>query len=318
VVLVFPAVYAEPRPVCTVADSRVTEASGLVASDLEPGILFTHNDSGDSARFFALDTHCRARGTYELSGVRARDWEDLARGPGHVLWLGDIGDNSARRTSITVHRVAEPLAADGVVKVASTSYALRYPDGPHNAETLLVDPLDGRLYVITKNPSGKDLLYAAPLPLRASGVTTLTRLDAVTVPGFLPLTTAGDISPDGSRLVFRTYGSAWELVLPPLVAGSPRLAGVFAHGLGTPVRVGSDGQGEAIAYSADGRSLYTLAEGKHSPLNVLAPAAAVVPSPRPVARPQAASRLPWVVGAGVTALLVLLLLGRRAASARES
>ncbi|MCU1594466.1 MAG: hypothetical protein JWO12_1858 [Frankiales bacterium] len=303
-----PAGYAEPRVVCTVADARITEASGLVASDLQPGVLFTHNDSGDSARFFALDTDCRDRGTFQLRGVRARDWEDIARGPGHVLWLGDIGDNSARRTSIRVHRVAEPRATSGTVTVSSSGFELRYPDGPHDAETLLADPLDGRLYLITKNRDGHDRLYAAPLPLSASAVNTMTALDAVTVPGFLPLTTAGDISPDGFRLVLRTYTNAWELPLPPLVAGRPRLAGAFARGLGTPVTVDATRQGESIAYSSDGRSLYTLPEGKEPPLTVLSPTTVASPAPR---RVRNRSATPYLL-VGVLALLAVLVLSRRA------
>src|SRR4051794_20300739 len=91
-----PAVTAAPATLCHLQDSRITESSGLAVG---PGVLWTHNDSGDSARFFALDRRCRTLATYTLPGVQATDWEDMARGGGY-LWLGDIGDNSATRSTI--------------------------------------------------------------------------------------------------------------------------------------------------------------------------------------------------------------------------
>ena len=88
--------YADGTLLFRFQDSRITESSGLVAGS-RSDLLFTHNDSGDVARFFAVDRTGRTRATYRLRGVQARDWEDIARGPGGTLWLGDIGDNSASR-----------------------------------------------------------------------------------------------------------------------------------------------------------------------------------------------------------------------------
>ena len=128
------------------ADPRIQESSGLVAAST-PGIVFTHNDSGDEARFFAVATRGATLTTYVLPDVQARDWEDIARGPDEhgrsSLWLGDIGDNDAKRDNgLLVHRVAEPVPGEAaeVVTEPPTSFRLRYEDGPGDAETLLVHP----------------------------------------------------------------------------------------------------------------------------------------------------------------------------------
>jgi hypothetical protein len=247
-----------------------------VASSLQPDVLFTHNDSGDSARFFAIDDRtCRTLTTYDLRGTTATDWEDIARGPGAVLWLGDIGDNAHDRPTISVHRVVEPRTSSGTVDLTATTFTFTYPDGPHDAETLLADPRDGRLYVITKSLTGADeALYAAPLPT-ASG--RLTKLADVTIPlttrlASLPdlavqrAITGGDISPDGTRLVIRTYLDAFVATIP---AGG--MAHVFDHGPGTRVELPSDPQGEGICWSIDGTRLFTTSEGKGSAVHVVTP-----------------------------------------------
>jgi hypothetical protein len=123
-------------------------------------VLWTVNDSGDAARIYGVGPNGRTRGGLRVAGLKPRDWEALAAaedGAGRpVLWVGDIGDNqSARERGILVHRVVEPEELrDDVVR--PTSYRLVYPDGPHDAETLLVDPRTGRLSVVTK-----DLIAAA-------------------------------------------------------------------------------------------------------------------------------------------------------------
>lgn len=294
--------------VCHLTDDRITEASGLVASDQQDDVLFTHNDSGDRARFFAIGTDCATRATYDLPGVTATDWEDIARGPGPggrtVLWLGDIGDNAADRGAIVVQRVDEPVvpapsASPPTIDVASTSFVLRYPDGAHDAEALLADPHDGRLYVVTKTYDGRCAVYAAPVPLTSGA--TLTKVAALRIPPSVGGTslaslagdvavTGGDIAPDGSRVVLRTYASAFEAAIPPGAAG-PRLRAAYATGRpGTVIAIPAEEQGEAVAYARDGRSLWLTSEKVHPPLDQVelptsTPSRPPSPSRSPSARP---------------------------------
>src|SRR5262245_44525722 len=93
-----------------VADPRIVEASGIATSIVHPAVMYVHNDSGDSARFFALDGHTgRTVATYTVPGATNIDWEDIAvardrRGVPSV-WLADIGDNDANRTEVRIYRV---------------------------------------------------------------------------------------------------------------------------------------------------------------------------------------------------------------------
>jgi hypothetical protein len=66
----------------TIQNSSINEASGIAASRMNPNVLWTHNDSGDSARVFAMTAAGTNLGTYSISGASATDWEDIAVGPG--------------------------------------------------------------------------------------------------------------------------------------------------------------------------------------------------------------------------------------------
>ncbi len=197
------------EPVFAFGDPEVVESSGLVAQD---GLVLTTNDSGDRGRVFAVDP-----ATGETVGVTTwseapRDVEALAPGgPGRV-WVGDIGDNDASRDTVAVSRV--PVGR-GARTVDVASYALAYPDGPQNAESLLADPRDGRLYVATKGVFG-GRLYAAPRRLSAAATNRLRPVGDV-----LAIATDGAFLPDGRHLVLRDYGRAVVYSFPDLeeVAG---------------------------------------------------------------------------------------------------
>jgi hypothetical protein len=282
---------------CHLADPQITESSGIVASAAYDDVLYTHNDSGDVARFFRINASCRTTGTFLLSGVQARDWEDISRGPGDTLWLGDIGDNNAtRERGILVHQVAEPAPdTTGVVRLTATSYRLRYPDGPHDAEALLVHPRTGQVLIVTKGFAGGSV-YAAPLPLSASQPNVLKEVGRV----FVPEVTAGDISPDGSRVVLRDYTAAYEW----RVSGDDVAKAL--KGQPTRIPLPSAPQGEGITYSRDGRSFIVSSEGAGTAVEEVDRAA--VPSPRP-ARSGASSPWPQRAAAATAGALLLLLVG---------
>lgn len=281
--LALTALPAQAQEVCRFSDPRITESSGLVLSSSTDRVLFTHNDSGDDARFFAVDDRCRTLATYVLPGVGASDWEDMARGPGPegrpVLWFGDIGDNAMTRREVVVQRVAEPPAgrrSGTPVPLASTAFRLAYEDGAHDAETLLADPRTGRLLVVTKTYAGLAQVYAAPEVLDPVGVNVLTRvgdllLTATGTPGgpIGPVgqlaTTGGDVARDGARVVVRTYSDAYEWEVPDgdllraLTVTAPR----------TRTALPPTAQGEAIGYARDSRTLWVSSEGTGAPVHRL-------------------------------------------------
>ncbi|GGF41908.1 hypothetical protein GCM10011519_14670 [Marmoricola endophyticus] len=230
---------------CVVGDPRIDEASGLV-DGLGPdrSLMVTANDSGDAARVFVLDEQCRTVGvrTYGGEGT-ATDVEALAPdGPGHV-WVGDTGDNTSSRDEIVVRRVA---VGRGDRTERATSYRLVYPDGAHDAETLLRDPRSGRLYVVTKQLLSSQV-YAAPRTLDAQRPNRLAPVARVSL-----TPTDGAFLADGSRVVLRGYGTAsvyavpgWRLLgaveLPKQPQGES-----LSVGPGDRVRVGSEGVRQPI------------------------------------------------------------------------
>ena len=322
------ALYGEPSVALTFADPRIAESSGL-ASGSTPGVLFTHNDSGDEARFFAVGEDGRTRTTYVLPDVQARDWEDMARGPDEdgrsSLWLGDIGDNNAARDrGILVHRVLEPELTDeeSATTEPPASFRLNYPDGPGDAEGLMVHPRTGQLFVVTKPLAGAAQVYAAPQPLDPDGPNLLervaqARVDSTGTPGgpgigglAQLLVTAADISPDGSRVAVRTYTDLYEWS----VEGDD-VAGAFA-GEPTVTPLPPTEQGEGLTYSADGTAVLVSSEGVQAPVHrlVRTTAADQPAAEAPAASPDPADEYdpqwPLVIGGGALVALLLLLRGR--------
>lgn len=239
------------------------EVSGLAASLRQPGIVWAHDDSGAVTELFALGPDGRLRQRYRLD-TRIRDLEDIALGPGgqgrgDVLYLADIGDNSGRRDHVRLLRVAEPTVPDRrrpSILLRHQAYAFRYPDGPRDAEALLVDWDTGTPYVLDKHRDG-GAAYRVPLPLsRAADSEHPATLIRVTEGRPLPpLLTAADAGRDARRVVLRGYLCGWELLRPPGAA--------FEALFGRPARKFAApffGQYETLALSPHGPSLLTMSE----------------------------------------------------------
>lgn len=257
---------AFPRPVAPVRGLPTTELSGLVASRVLAGVLWTHGDSGDAATIHAIDeTSATKRLELRLMGVTAVDWEDIAAGPcgtGRCLFVADTGDNAAARASIAIYEVTEPPTPT-TADVTSRRYDFTYPDGPHDVEALVSDPRDGALYGITKVLNARAKLYG--YPLEAQVATALGELP--TLPGDSRVTGADMFVDDcGARLLVRTRGGLFAFIGPSdvtvaeLVTRTPE-----------PWLAPNEPQGEAIAWRRDGRAYYTVSEGTEPPLFIVVP-----------------------------------------------
>lgn len=250
----------------TIVDDRLTEISGVAASRSQPGIFWVHNDSGDGAVVYAIDSQGRIVAEVLLAGVNVVDCEDIALGPGPTnrdyLYLADIGDNWRTRESVYVYRFPEPqfaVAEHGqIVQLAVNPDLIEvvYPDGPRDAETLLVDPISGHVVIVSKDPLRA---RAYLVPMTEDGVVTAEFLVELT----WGLITGGDISPDGWLILLRGYWNAqlWHRA----VDGAWWTAIATA---GCPVPVALEIQGEAIAFTADGTSYLTISEGIHPTIHV--------------------------------------------------
>lgn len=252
-----------PEQTGTLASAEEIEISGIVASVAHEGVFYVHNDSGDTARFFAIDVTGAALATFTVPSASAVDWEDLARGPcptGTCLYLGDIGDNNAVRASYAVYRIAEPTTIASAALTAE-KLGFMYPDGPHNAETLLADPATGGLFVITKT-LGTSSVYAFPLPLLPGKTVVLKKAGDISLPIMPALITGGDVHPSGRGVLLRTYSDVW---LFPQAQGMSVVDALL--GAPCPELAPIESQGEAIGWLASGAGYVTTSEGVHAPIN---------------------------------------------------
>jgi hypothetical protein len=235
----------------------VPEASGLAIGRRASGHLWTHNDSGNPV-VFAIDPTGRVAGRVRITGASVEDWEALAAGPcdeGSCLYIADIGDNDANRSRVTVYRLPEPSLADGSASVKAV-FHLAYPDGAHDAETLLIAP-DGSLFIVTKGDTGPVALYRAPRDLRPGGTTQLERVGQPQTGAEAPRNfriTDGAMSADGQWVALRTNDSLVFYRASDFLKGTWREAKRVDLGpLGEP-------QGEGIALG-DGQAVYLAGEG---------------------------------------------------------
>lgn len=247
------------------------ELSGVAVSKQYPNILYVHNDSGDSSRFFAINPNGQLLCTYKFKGISdndlgVKDCEDIAIGPGPqqgqtYIYLADIGDNSAVRSSIQVYRVPEPAIHQGRIFVDADVIDLDYPDEPKDAEAIMIDPIDKSLYIISKrldsatvyscssgfqNKDKKHLQFWGRFFLEGSGMEKWI--------------VSGSIAPDGSGILLKTVASVYywkrqnnETIYNALKRSPVKQTAYKIHG-----------QEEAIAFSADGNGYYVLSEGKAS------------------------------------------------------
>ena len=268
--------YKKPRQIATIRDEAVKESSGLAASRQNPGVFWTHNDSGDEPLLYAFDETGKRRGTFRVTGAKNSDWEDLALftdGAGaNFLFIGDIGNNERTRSELVVYRVHEPQIserdADSTKKSPRVTdradeIRLQYPDARRDAETLLVHPETGDLYIVSKSLVGDADVYKLSAPFEIGKTNTLKHIGKIGVPsatsGFL---TGGSISSDGKRLVLCDYFAAYEFVLP---AKAKNFDHVWMQ-KAIAVDLGERKQGEAICYGANGKTIYATSEERPTPL----------------------------------------------------
>ncbi|MFC4494489.1 hypothetical protein ACFPA8_10125 [Streptomyces ovatisporus] len=251
-----PAAAAEGKPESFRIESpRITESSGLAASRTHKGVYWTHNDSDDGPYVYAVDSATgKTVATVTLQGIDPRDVEGISIGPGGSVYVGDIGDNfNGRWSEVWIYRFDEPKQLRDVT-VTPARYTVRYDDGPRDAESLMVHPKTGRVYIASKSQKQKGGIYEGPGQLSASGVNVFRRIARTEM-----WATDGAFSPDGTRLVLRGYFGGemfkWR-------DGRP-------EALDRPVSVPVAGQGESVTFTPDGRTLMCGSEGRSSSVDPL-------------------------------------------------
>ncbi len=275
-------VYAAPTIAGHLDSAALYESSGLAWSAQQPGVLWTHNDSGDGPLLMAFAADGKHLGTWQVSGAAALDWEDIAVGPcrdgqRRCLYIADSGNNMHDRQDLALYRVPEPvvdLTASLPIEGQITGVErlpFRYPDGDFDCESLMVHPSTGALFWVTKSLSGDSFFYYWPSfdAPTVGGLAIPERLGLYNfgrVPILQSATTGADFAPDGGRFVVRTYQRAHEFSL----VGEGEISVQVQTAIQSPALVWtipSEDQGEAIAYAPDGKSIWTTTEGERPPLS---------------------------------------------------
>lgn len=305
------------RDLCTVTDPRLAEFSGLVVTGPAGDPAFwAMSDGGRDVEVHRIDPRTCAVLATRTADIDPFDAEDLAQGPDGALWVSDTGDNNRQRATVAV--IELPAHGGG-----AQLHRLTYPDGPHDAEALLVDG-QGRPVIVTKEGDFGTGAYRTAAAPQGTGPTPLERIGSVTLPvsdtpgG--PLGTVGSrvvtgaaATADGQVVALRSYTDAW---LYRVKDGD--VAGAFT-GPAVRVPLPDEPQGEALAFGADG-TLYSGSEarsGRRGVLRAVPHAAALVDDPAarrtaPATPPGSPDpvpvwRQPAVLGGGVVVGLLALL-----------
>lgn len=268
--------FDDPKISGKIESADITESSGLVASKCRKDVFWTHNDSGDDAFIFAINSKGGHLGTWKVSGAGNIDWEDIAafkdKSGKCFLYIGEIGNNARERGEGAVYRLSEPTVLDADKDSnrkkprdteASEMLKFAYPDARHDAEVLLVHPAAGDIYVITKRINGPSAVYKIKPEFGSDRVQTAEKIADIAVPA-VPngLLTGGDISTDGKHIVVCDYFAAYELALPEKASDFDQIWKQKPE----KFDIGKREAGEAIAYSPDGNSVIATSEKKHSPV----------------------------------------------------
>ena len=271
----------EARVTGRFADPRLDESSGVAASRRSPGILWTHNDSGDGPYLYATDTTGAARGSFAVTGARNVDWEDIALGPcgdGSCVYLADTGDNRERRPFVTLYRIPEPdLPTHHPLRTRATAAAeaitVRYPDAPRDVEAMWV-AANQDVHLVTKSatPVRHYRVPGSAWASRARATAELLEQLPIRVRARPERVTGAAVSPNGKTVAVRTYAAVYffraddngRLDLPAEpVACDVRNLGV---------------QGEGVSWLDDSRLVLTSERGNR-PVGTVAVARCALPQP---------------------------------------
>jgi hypothetical protein len=257
---------AEDTVAFTIKDARITESSGL-AVDTPGNLYWTINDSGDRGVAYGIGLDGKVQGTLNFR-AQPRDVEAVAVHEDR-LYVADIGDNNGRRSFVRVFFFDNPRA-NGLT-VTYHAYDFTYPDGPQNAETLLVNE-SGRLFIVTKGQEAA--IYEAPAKPDREGVNELEQV------GSAPSNvTDGTFLPGGDRIALLTYSSVEVL-------------DSTSYKVMASASIPDQPQAESLTLSVDESSLLVGSEGEKSKVYSIPVPSEVTPTPTPSTDPASETDVP--------------------------
>lgn len=262
------ALFAKGTITGQIESRELREVSGIAASRINPGVVWLHND-GRTNRLFGVRTTGETAAVLEWPNAMV-DFEDAASGPGPTgdeayLYIGDIGDNDARRPQVRVYRVLEPKLADSDGPQYLTGevedFRFTYPEGPVDAEALLVDPVMGDILIVSKEKKRAQVFAIAQDQLKPREPVELQHVATIKIGNV----SAGDISPDGRQIMLRSEKDGWLWQRDPAKSVGETLSQPGA--VKVPVRHKAQAKnGEGISFDPAGDGYFTISEGSGQPL----------------------------------------------------
>ena len=250
-------IFLPSQQVAELTEKKLGEVSGLAASAVNTGYLWTHNDSGNPAVVYLVNEELQIKLACTLKGVKNRDWEDMAVGPGpddnkSYLYVADIGDNTAKHAIKYIYRFEEPILDENTTEITITKFdkiAFRLEDGKKDTESIMVHPKTKDIYIVSKREKPVHV-YRLKYPISSEDTLVADRISAI------PLTqiVSASFSPDGKEILMKNYDHIyyWNTGGKPVadaLSDKPQL-----------LPYTEEPQGEAITFKADGSGFYTLSE----------------------------------------------------------
>ncbi|MET3807313.1 hypothetical protein ABIB25_004336 [Nakamurella sp. UYEF19] len=226
-----------------------------MASQKSKGVFFVVDDGTGADRIVAVRSNGSLVGNVRVQGMSTGNAEALTAGAcgdraGRCFYVGDIGDNDRERDHISVYRIDEPAVAPlPTAPVAADRWDFTYPDGPRNAESMVVDG-KGSVIVITKSaadgttgtvpphriyrgePGGGELRLVASFspPEPARRVQSMFTGNVITDAAFTP-----------GRMLLLTYDQVIEYLAPTKNADPAGFSSWPHHELPDPPMIQTEG-----------------------------------------------------------------------------
>ena len=274
--------FGGPNAVTQVDGQMVSESSGICASRINANVIWTLNDFTNGPILYAFDSIDGSVRQYPIAQGRNYDYEDIACGLGPIpnvgyIYAADIGDNLGKRgysyffglkkwQPLRIYRIREPNLStlQGSELTQWDELQLEYPDGPHNAEAMMIDPVSRRIFILTKSSGA---IWMTPKEWGpGNGKMTLEMLGSIMkMPDSL---TGIDISPDGKEIVVKFYNSIHYFCMGSRQHDKPEdawqdIVAVLTTKDGIGVPYIQEPQGEAVCFGQNfEEGIYTLSESR--------------------------------------------------------
>lgn len=197
--------------------SAVSESSGL--ENGPNGWFWTHNDSGNNAELYCVDTAGVLQRTVAVVGDVNTDWEEIAKDQDGNLFIGNFGNNALNRTDL---RIVKIPSIDTCTISAHVTDTIRftYPDqssfppngsyGNFDMEAFFF--YQDSLHLFSKDRSDPGTGYTKHYVLPSVGGTYQALLKdsfLTQATSFVFAVTAADISEDGNQAVLLSSNKIW-------------------------------------------------------------------------------------------------------------